>query len=80
MKNKYQKDIYSKFRVHLGERSKNVVFNNLVTIIKEEFPQLYQEVEYMVDRNIDKEELIDKVSFLLSIHTDVSIVPWTQLS
>lgn len=64
-----QKNIFPKFRDDLGERSKNVVFKNLAKIIEDEFPKVYEEVKYMVDRNIEKEALINKVSLLISIHT-----------
>ena len=69
MKHDYKKNIFPKFRDDLDKRSKNVVFKNLARIIEEEYPKLYEEVEYMIERNIDKEALIDKVSLLVSIYT-----------
>ncbi|MDQ1002701.1 putative ABC-class ATPase [Neobacillus niacini] len=66
MKGDNKKNIIPKFRDDLDKRSKNVVFKDLSKIIKEEYPKFYKEVEYMIDRNIDKEALIDKVSLLVS--------------
>lgn len=68
MKRDNKKNIFPKFKDDLDKRSKNVVFKNLSRIIEEEYPKLYDEVVYMIDRNIDKEALIDKVSFLVSIY------------
>lgn len=65
----YKKKIFPKFRDDLGKRSKNVVFKSLARIIEVEYPKLYEEVDCMIDRNIDKEALIDKVSLLVSIYT-----------
>lgn len=69
MKHDNKKNIFPKFRDDLDKRSKNVVFKNLSRIIEAEYPKLYEEVDYMIDRNIDKEALIDKVSLLVSIYT-----------
>lgn len=69
MKRDNKKNIFPKFRDDLDKRSKNVVFKNLSRIIEEEYPKLYEEVEYVIDRNIDKEALIDKVSLLVSTYT-----------
>lgn len=69
MKPENKKNIFPKFRDDIDKRSKNVVFKNLSRIIEEEYPKLYEEVEYMIDRNIDKEALIDKVSLLVSLYT-----------
>jgi len=68
LKRDNKKNIFPKFRDDLDKRCKNVVFKNLSRIIEEEYPKLYEEVVYMIDRNIDKEALIDKVSFLVSIY------------
>lgn len=68
MKGDNKKNIFPKFRDDLDKRSKNVVFKNLAKIIEEEYPKLYEEVEYIIDRNIDKEALIYKVSLLVSIY------------
>ncbi|OLS40837.1 hypothetical protein BTR25_08090 [Bacillus sp. MRMR6] len=69
MKHDNKRNIFPKFRDDLDKRSKNVVFKNLSRIIEAEYPKLYEDVEYMIDRNISKEALIDKVSLLVSIYT-----------
>jgi hypothetical protein len=69
LKHDNKKNIFPKYRDDLDKRSKNVVFKNLSRIIEEEYPKLHEEVEYMINRNIDKEVLIDKVCLLVSIYT-----------
>lgn len=68
MKNKYSKGPYWKFKDHLSEESKNVVFYHLLTIIEEEYPKLLEEVEHLVDRNLVKDELIESISYLFKLH------------
>lgn len=68
MKNKYSKGPYWKFKDHLSEESKNVVFYHLLTIIEEENPKVLEEVEHLVDRNLIKDELIDSISYLFKLH------------
>jgi uncharacterized protein with ACT and thioredoxin-like domain len=68
MKNKYSKGPYWKFKDHLSEESKNVVFYQLLTIMEEEYPKLFEEVEHLVDRNLIKDELIESISYLFKLH------------
>lgn len=68
MKNKYSKGPYWKFKDYLSDESKNVVFYHLLTIIVEEYPKLFEEVEHLVDRNLVKDELIDSISYLFKLH------------
>jgi hypothetical protein len=68
MKNKYSKDSYWKFKDHLSEESKNVVFYHLLTIIEEVNPKLFEEVDHLIDRNLVKDELIESISYLFKLH------------
>ena len=80
MKNKYSKDSYWKFKDHLSEESKNVVFYHLLTIIEEENPKLFEEVEHLVDRNLVKDELIESISVNFHIISSKFVIEFSNSS
>lgn len=49
LKPENKKNIFPKFGDDIDKRSKNVVLKNLSRIIEEEYPKLYEEVEYMIE-------------------------------
>ncbi len=61
MKPKYGKALFPRFRDNLNARSKNVVFKNTAMIIEEKYPELSEEVSYLMDRNLEKQILLKKV-------------------
>ncbi|MDQ0231774.1 hypothetical protein [Metabacillus malikii] len=69
MKPKYEKALFPRFRDDLNKRSKNVVFKYTEMIIEEKYPELYEEVKYLIDRNVEKEALLKKVGHLPGINT-----------
>jgi hypothetical protein len=61
MKPKYGKALFPRFRDDLNARSKNVVFKYTAMIIEEKYPELHEEVKYLIDRNLEKQVLLTKV-------------------
>ncbi|WP_075981308.1 hypothetical protein [Bacillus massilinigeriensis] len=69
MKPKCEKALFPRFRDDLNKRSKNVVFKYTTMIIEEKYPELHEEVKYLIDRNVEKEALLKKVGHLPGINT-----------